>query len=138
MSELDLSDLEITDEALREIQKAWEARLLRLKNPYVFDLIKALARYPKCRRIIVLDTVHRNRKNAGLPIPRSFDDTVQRALEYYCIDSDVFRARKVPMSEALFCWPEGKGAGVWALIHANARPWVRAHIERLPSKILKS
>jgi hypothetical protein len=42
MAQLDDFDLTITDDLLREIQEAWDARALRLKHPYVFDLIKVL------------------------------------------------------------------------------------------------
>ena len=80
-----------------------------LKHPYVFDLIKVLARYPKCPRGYVLDMLWRNRKDAGLTIPRKFEASAQRALEYYCRESDVFKKRKVASTEALFCWPDGKG-----------------------------
>lgn len=66
MADIDLSDITITDDELRAMQEAWDAKLLRLKHPYVFDLIKVLARYPKCHRGYVLDTLWRNRKDAGL------------------------------------------------------------------------
>jgi hypothetical protein len=138
MAEIDFSDLEISDEGLRKIHEAWEAKLLRLKHPYVFDLIKVLARYPKCPRGYVLDRLWSNRKDAGLPIPRTFNDSAQRALEYYCLDSDVFKKRKAPPNEALFSWPDGKGAGVWALIRDNAKPWVRHHFEQLPGRALRA
>jgi hypothetical protein len=134
---IDISDLEITDEFLRQIQEAWDARLLRLKNPYVFDLIKVLAPYPKLRRSIAIDSLWRNRRNAGLLIPPTFDESVQAALQYYCRDSSVFKKRKVPPNQALFCWPDGKNEGVWALVHDNARAWVRSNREQLPKRILK-
>jgi hypothetical protein len=43
MVETDPWDPEITEDTLRDIQAAWDAKLLRLKHPYVFDLIKVLA-----------------------------------------------------------------------------------------------
>jgi hypothetical protein len=136
MSDIDLSELTITDEDLRAMQEAWDAKLLRLKHPYVFDLIKVLAPYPKCRRGYVLDMLWRNRKDAGLTIPPKFEASAQRALEYYCRESDVFKKRKVAPTEALFCWPEGKGAGVWGLIRENAKVWVRENRNALRNRLL--
>jgi hypothetical protein len=130
-------DFDITDALLRELQEAWAARKLKLEHPYVLDLIGVLARYPKCRRGIALDMLWRRRKDAGLPIPPRFEESAQRALEFYCIDSDVFKKRGVSVSEALFCWPEGKGKGVWALIRESAKAWVSEHHKVLPGRILK-
>ena len=140
MAEIELSDLdlEITDEMLREIQAAWDARLLRLKHPYVFDLIRVLAPYPNgIKRSIALDWLERNRRNAGLPVPPTFDSTVQAALQYYCRDSDVFKERDAPADEALFCWPKGKGKGVWAVLRENAAAWLRTNREQLPRRVIR-
>ena len=136
MTEFDLSDIEITDDDLREIQEAWDKRLLRLKYPYTFDLIRVLARYPKLKRTIAIDAMWRTRKDAGLPIPKAFEESVQASLQYYCRDSSEFKKRGAPDSEALFCWPKGKGAGVWALIRENAKVWVRQNRESLPNRLL--
>jgi hypothetical protein len=138
MNEIDLSDFVLTTEELEALQAAWEAKLLKIKHPYVFDLIAVLAPYPRPqRRTYVLTLLRSNRTRAGLPIPRTFDDAAQRALEYYCLDSDVFKERQVSESEALFCWPKGKGVGVWGLIRENARRWVLANRAAIPHKILK-
>jgi hypothetical protein len=122
---LDDLDLIITDEDLRMMQEAWDAKFRRIQHPYVFDLIKLLAPYPKLKRTIALDWLHRNRMDAGLSIPPSFDSTVQASLQYYCDDSDIFIKRGAPPGEAIFSWPDGKGAGQWALKKENARVWVR-------------
>jgi hypothetical protein len=139
MNETDLSDFVLSAEEHEALQAAWKLKLLKVKHPYVFDLIAVLAPYPRAqKRTYVLTLLRSNRTRAGLPIPRTFDDAAQRALEYYCIDSDVFKERKVPESEALFCWPKGKGAGVWGLNRENARRWVRANRGAIPRKLLKS
>ena len=111
------------------------AKLLRLKHPYVFDLIKVLAPYPKLKRTIALDAMWRTRKDAGLPIPRIFDSSVQAALQYYCEES-VFKARGGQPGEALFRWPDGPGAGVWAVVRETARPWVQANRAAIPRRAL--
>jgi len=122
---------------LRLVHEAWEAKVLRLKHPYVFDLIKVLAPHPHgLRRMIVLDRLIRNRKRAGLPIPRSFDSTVQSTLQYYCQDSDIFQNRNASPQDALFCWPKGKGAGFWGLMIDNARLWVNRNRSQLPKRML--
>jgi hypothetical protein len=63
-------------------------------------------------RQMVLHFVRKNRERLGLPIPRTFDDTVQQSCERFCVDSDVFKARRAPESEGIFCWPRGKGKGI--------------------------
>jgi len=136
MAEIDLRDLEITEDILREVQAAWDAKLLRLKHPYVFDLIRVLAPYPKLKRTIALDAMWRTRKDAGLPIPKSFDNSVQAALQYYCEESQVFKRRGGEPGEALFRWPDGPGAGVWALVRETARPWVLANRAAIPRRAL--
>jgi hypothetical protein len=137
MTKIDLAGLEITDGDLRQIVEAWEADFLKLKHPYVFDLIKALAPSPHLRRTIALGLLRSTRTRLGLPIPPTFDETAQHSLEYYCLDSDVFKKRRAPTSEALFCWPAGKGKGIWALIHDNARVWVRKNRELLPERAIR-
>jgi hypothetical protein len=124
MLAIEMLDIEITDEDLRQAQEAWEIHFQQLKHPYVFDLIKVLAPYPRVKRSFALDRLHANRKALGLPIPSTFDESVQAALNYYCQDSDVFKKRNPDPSEALFSWPLGKGKGVWAVNLVNAKEWV--------------
>lgn len=120
---------------MRDIQAAWDAKLLRLKHPYVFDLIKVLAPYRKLKRTIALDAMWRTRKDAGLPIPPSFNNSVQAALQYYCAESQIFKKRGGEPNEALFRWPDGAGAGVWAVIRETARPWVEANRAAIPRRM---
>jgi hypothetical protein len=136
--ELTLDDLEFTDEMLDQLRAAFDARKLKLEHPYVLDLIGVLARYPKCSRRIALDMLWRRRRDTGLSIPRTFEDSAQSALEFYCLDSDVFKKRGVSTNEALFCWPAGKGKGVWALLRRNAKQWVTEHYRSLPGRILNA
>jgi hypothetical protein len=109
------TELEITDEMLQEIAKELaEEAITKMEHPYVFDLIKVLAPYPNgLRRMIALDWLRSTRLRLGLPIPPTFDETVQASLQYYCRDSTVFKNRNAPSQEAIFCWPKGKRAGVW-------------------------
>jgi hypothetical protein len=102
-------DLTITDDLLREIHEAWEARTLRLKHPYVFDFIKVLATSAKSPRMSVIDRLYANRKNAGLPIPEKFDSVVQAQCNYYCRDSDVFKKRGAPAVGRSFLLAKRKG-----------------------------
>ena len=46
---------------------------------------------------------------AGQWYPLRMEATVRRTLEDNCSDSDNFRGVDI------FCMPEGKGAGIWAL-----------------------
>lgn len=132
----EIDPLAISDDDLRDIQAAWDAKVLRLKHPYVFDLIRVLAPYPKLKRKFALDAMWRIRKDAGLTIPPSFDESVQAALQYYCAESRVFQARGGQPNEALFRWPNGPRAGVWAVVRQTAEPWVRANRAAIPRRAL--
>jgi len=136
VTEIDLSDLEITEDDLRQAQAAWEARLTRLKHPYVFDLIRVVAPHRAVKRTIALDIMWRTRIDLGLPIPPSFNETVQASLQYYCADSDVFKARQAPPGDGVFSWPKGKRAGVWAVNRDYARAWVITNRQLLPGRVL--
>ncbi len=136
MTDIDLIDIVITDEDLRAIQRAFEAKLLQMEHPYVFDLIRVLARSRQgMKRSVALDVMRSDRARAGLPIPTSFDNTVQASMQYYCRDSDIFRNRNAPAEDALFDWPKGKGAGFWALVRENAGPWIRQNRETLVRRL---
>lgn len=127
--EITLADLKFTyadwDNILREVEAERQAKKLRRSNPYVLDLIRVLRPSRSgMSRGLVLHFVHKNRQRLGLPIPRTFDDTVQQSCERFCINSDVFKKRGAPEFEALFCWPRGKGSGHWAIRAANADAWL--------------
>jgi hypothetical protein len=52
----------------------------------------------------------RIRRASGRSVPQAFEAVVRRTLEEHSSDSLVYRG-----GPDLFCMPEGKGAGVWAL-----------------------
>jgi len=58
----------------------------------------------------IYDKVEAIRKAAGRSVPRTLDAIVRRTLENYSSDSDNFLG-----GVDLFCMPEGRGAGIWAL-----------------------
>lgn len=130
LNDLNLTDAE-WDELLREVEAKRQTKRLRRDNPYVLDLIRVLYhRGNGMSRGMILHFVRKNRERLGLPMPRTFDDTVQQSCERFCIDSDVFKERKSPRSEALFCWPHGKGRGHWAIIRKNADAWLSEYLAR--------
>lgn len=118
--------IEITDEMLREMHRKSEQRSLKFENPFVFDIIRVLSKPPQLKRSIALDLIRSNRVGLGLEITPAFDETVQSALQYHCREAAEFRKRGVPETEALFCWPKGKGAGVWSLLRENTKRWLDA------------
>ena len=54
--------------------------------------------------------VKTTRGAAGRTVPVSLEATVRQTLEFHSSDSSNYRS-----GPDLFCMPEGKGAGVWAL-----------------------
>ncbi len=115
---------------VRIINARIAAKKLRLENPYVKDLIEVLQpRSNGLSRQLVLHTLERRRKTAGLSIPKKFEETVQSAYNQHCVDSSVFKKCGKPESEGLFYSPQGKGSGVWAVHRDKAAAWLRAHID---------
>jgi hypothetical protein len=58
----------------------------------------------------IYEAVRTIRKDAGRSLPPKFNSSVRQTLETYSSDSENYKK-----GEDLFCMPEGKGAGVWAL-----------------------
>jgi hypothetical protein len=69
-----------------------------------------LARGGKARLQQIYDDVEKLRRAAGRSLPKSIEATVRRTLENHSSDSHNYTG-----GADLFCMPEGKGAGVWAL-----------------------
>jgi hypothetical protein len=69
-----------------------------------------LARGGKARLQQIYDDVEKLRRAAGRSLPKSIEATVRRTLENHSSDSHNYRG-----GADLFCMPEGKGAGIWAL-----------------------
>lgn len=75
------------------------------------DLAEVLtARGGRARLNLIYEDVERLRRSAGRSLPKSLEATVRRTLENYSSDSHNYTG-----GADLFCMPDGKGAGVWAL-----------------------
>jgi hypothetical protein len=129
-------DIEITEDDLRAAQAAADVHWRQLRHPYIFDLIKVLAPRQKLKRTIALDWIYKSRTELGLPIPRTFNNTVQSSFQYYCSEASAFMKRNGPSSEALFYFADGKGEGVWAVNLENARAWVVENRAALKRRVL--
>jgi hypothetical protein len=77
------------------------------------------------KRSLVLHMIEANRRKRGNPVPRNFDQTVQSALQQFCVQSDVFKNKGKNAEDGLFHWPQGKRAGVWAVYPDRAENWLR-------------
>jgi hypothetical protein len=86
----DLSALSV-EEVLEWIEQQEKSRKLRLDNPQVVDLIKALLRHPKRRRPEVIDEVLYARQDRGNPIPKKFEHSIQSAFNQHNKDSEVWK-----------------------------------------------
>ncbi|MEX2650286.1 MAG: hypothetical protein WD673_14855 [Alphaproteobacteria bacterium] len=79
----------------------------------------------------VIEAVYRLRKARGDELPRTYEHIVQRTLQQYCPDSKVFDRNP---EHAFFLWPEGAGAGMWALnepVVARFLAWRDQPLEQL-------
>jgi hypothetical protein len=113
-----------------QLHDAAKRRLLRFR-PYVFDLIAVLARAESLERRQVFHLIRRRVEHAQRPVLPSLNETVTEAFLHHCVDSDVFRRRGAPPEEGLFCWPQGKSAGIWGLKRENAAAMLRASRQQL-------
>jgi len=52
------------------------------------------------------------------------------------LQREVDKKRGAPETDAVFCWPKGKGKGIWLLLHANARAWVQQNRAAIPRRAL--
>lgn len=119
------------DQLIREVAADWDAKRVKRDNPFVLDLIRVLR--PKdngLKRSIVLHDVERTRKRLGLPMRRTFEQTVQQACERFCINSEVWVANGSRDDEGLFTWPKGAGAGYWAIRQPQADNWLREFLKK--------
>lgn len=99
------------------------------ESQQLYSLVRALKQHPPgMKRRIVLDHCLRIWRNEGWEIPRTFDDSIQQALERHCKDSEVFKKRiasgECSEDDALFYWPDGAGAGRWAMYADRAFDWL--------------
>lgn len=119
-------DDDTLERLLREIEEARQLKKRRREYTYVEDLMRLL---PPWRdglpRSVVLDRLERQRRNDGLPIPKSFEQAVQSAYNQNCVDSAVFKKRGLPNSAAPFFSPGGSGSGLWAVDPERAKKWLR-------------
>jgi hypothetical protein len=74
-------------------------------------LIWTLRRHGGCASLSeIYQTSRRGRLALGFRVTRHHDDSARECLESHCRDSKKFKGTE------LFWMPEGKGAGVWALV----------------------
>jgi len=85
----------------------------RSERPWRDDILDALRELRgRAPRLSVVEAVYRMRKARGETIPRTYEAIIQRTLQQYCPHSKVFDGNP---DHALFLWPDGPGAGIWAL-----------------------
>lgn len=81
------------------------------KATWAHDLVSVLkVMGGKARLERIYDAVEKLRRANGRSVPRTLEATVRRTLENHSSHSDNYLG-----GVDLFCMPEGKGAGVWAL-----------------------
>ena len=67
--------------------------------------------------------MERARRTKSLPIPDSFDETVQSAFNQHCIQSSVFKKRNVP-ADGLFSSRRAGNSTNWIVHHEPAAQWL--------------
>jgi hypothetical protein len=117
------------DDSLEDLYKealaASREKQWRRDNPYVADLIEALWQSSKegISRRTVIRSMERARRAKSLPIPDSFEETVQSAFNQHCIQSAVFKKRNVPAGGLFSSRRAGNGTS-WIVHHEPAAQWL--------------
>lgn len=105
--------------------RAARSAFQKVDTAYIRDLIAVLQGHPSGRRRwSIMNAIRTNRRNAGLDIPHQIENEVERAFLEYCADSENFKKRGLPPERALFYWPQGRVAGVWAVYPDRAESFV--------------
>jgi hypothetical protein len=113
------------DDLFREVLVELRKRQWRRDNPYVLDLIETLwsSGSQGMLRASVISSLERARRAKGLPIPDTFEQTVQSAFNQHCIGSAVFRKRNAP-SDGLFSSMRVGNAAHWIIERGPAAGWL--------------
>jgi hypothetical protein len=106
-----LATIELEEQARKD--HSWVADLIRVLAPQKFGM----------KRRMVIDAMWALRgPNPHLSVPKKFEQTVQSAFNRHCAQSLTFR---LPPEDGIFHWPQGKGAGVWAVHSDLATNWLK-------------
>lgn len=119
--------VETLDELWEEVLAASRQQQWRRDNPYVADLVEVMWPHGDTglSRRKIIDTLERSRREKGLPVPDRFEETVQSAFNQHCMQSTVFRKRKVP-TEGLFSSRRDGASAIWAVYRERAKAWLIA------------
>ena len=129
---VEASDSVLSDKRPRGRRPGFAAQRLRPDNHYVLDLIQVLQAYPGGRRRwSIMQAIRTNRRKAALRIPHQIEDDVERAFLENCADAESFKKRNRTPAHALFYWPQGKAAGMWAVYPDRVAAWMRESIPAL-------
>jgi hypothetical protein len=119
----ELLDFEVDE----QFWERWRARqdelTLKSENRYAADIVENLLPFPKGRHSSwVMDDLEKERRAKGLPIPKTFNATVQSAYNNHCVGYAAFVKRGSPPTEGLFYSPGPRG--YWAVNEAVAKAWL--------------
>jgi hypothetical protein len=115
-----MSDKLDIDELLKWFDEHQKSKELRLENPQVLDVIRALMPHPKQRRPDVIDSVFYARNDRGNRIPPTFENSVQSAF-----NQRVWKKTADPGNAIFYC-PGGSRSGWWAVDKERAKEWLGA------------
>ena len=100
-------------------------RQLRLNNPQVLDIIRALSDCTKRRRSDVIEAVFYARNERGNKVPPSFEKSLQSSFNQHNLDLSVWK-KNAAIDKAIFYCPGGSGSGWWAVNQERALAWLTA------------
>jgi enoyl reductase-like protein len=102
-------------------------RRAETEHHYLLDLIEVLLPHPAgLRRWAIMRAMRKIHQSAERPISQKFEDEIERVFRNHCGDSANFKKRKFPPEKALFHWPQGKAAGLWAVYPDKAEAFLKS------------
>ena len=102
-------------------------RQIETEHLYLLDLIEVLLPHPAgLRRWVIMRSIRKSHELAGRPISHKFEDRVERVFRNHCADSIIFKKQNIAPEKALFYWPQGKAAGLWAVYAEKAQTFLNA------------
>ncbi len=102
-------------------------RRIETEHLYLLDLIEVLLPHPAgLRRWAIMRAIRKIHQSAERPISQKFEDGVERVFRNHCADSVIFKKRNIAPENALFHWPQGKAAGLWAVHPDKAEAFLKS------------
>jgi hypothetical protein len=118
---------DLLEDLYQEALAASRVKRWRRENSYVADLVETLWPHGALglSRRMAIQSMERSRRAKRLPIPDSFEQTLQSAFNQHCVESAVFSKRNAP-ADGLFSSRRNGNTTSWIVRRDRATAWLIA------------